>query len=64
MPKRRELRIVGNTADKGVGLQSFQPTFDMIEHFSSSSWILRSQIRHQTYEILLGNREQTDGLFI
>ena len=32
--KRRELGIVGNTADKGVGLQRFQTGFNVIEHFS------------------------------
>ena len=32
--KRRELGIVGNTTDEGVGLQRFQTGFDVIEHFS------------------------------
>ena len=32
--KRRELGIVGNTTDEGVGLQRLQTGFDVIEHFS------------------------------
>ncbi len=34
--KRRELGIVGNTADEGVRLQRLQPGLDTIEHFSRS----------------------------
>ena len=32
--KRRELGIVGNATDEGVGLQRLQTGFDVIEHFS------------------------------
>ena len=45
--KRRELDIVGNTTDEGMGLQRFQTGLDAIEHLSRGSRILCGQIGHE-----------------
>ena len=60
--KRRELGIVRDTTDEGVGLQGLQTGLDAIERFSRGPCILCGQIGHEIRQILLSDREQTDGV--
>lgn len=39
-----ELGIMGNTTDERVGLQRFQPGFNLVEQFRRGAWILRGGI--------------------
>ena len=61
--KRRELGIVRDTTDEGVGFQRFQTGLDAIERFSRCPCILCGQVGHEIRQILLSDREQADGVF-
>ncbi|MEO7861903.1 MAG: hypothetical protein ABIU05_16000 [Nitrospirales bacterium] len=62
--KRSERGSLRNTTNIRIRCEGLLPRLDMVVHISGGLWIFCGQIGHQFHQILLGNREQADGVLI
>ena len=62
--KRSKLGSLRKTTNERIRCEGLSPRFDMIKHIGSGHWIFCGKIGHQFHQILLGNRQQADGVLI